>query len=180
MNNKRKLTKSVTVALLVALASLATAGLVLADHYGPVEGVPVSSKTYFDQYQAAIDHTEENAAAALARSINLREFSYVPYPDEFDQTFLDNVTPHRSISSEVKNLVELGKWGRLSELFASLQAASTENSQSQYVPYPDEFDQTWLDNFTPRGSISAAQDVFENGNWGRLSELHEPLQGAGR
>jgi hypothetical protein len=64
MNNKRKLTKSVTVVLLVALASFATSGLVLADHYSTVEGAVISSQVFFNQYQAAIDHMEENAIAA--------------------------------------------------------------------------------------------------------------------
>ena len=65
MNNKKKWTKSISVAMLVALAALATTGLVLADHLTPVEGVAVSSQTYFDQYQAAIEHMEEDQNAAF-------------------------------------------------------------------------------------------------------------------
>jgi hypothetical protein len=67
MNNKRNLNKSVTVILLVALASLATTGLVLADHIGTVEGAPVTSQTFFNQYQAAIEHAEEDADAASSK-----------------------------------------------------------------------------------------------------------------
>ena len=70
MNNKRKLTKSISVALLVALASLATTGLVLADHAIPVEGVPVSSGIYYDLYQTALDHMEEDRNLAVETSLD--------------------------------------------------------------------------------------------------------------
>ena len=115
MNNKKKWTKSISVALLVALASVATTGLVLADHGTPVEGVAVSSLTSFDQYQAAIDHMEsdlESATAALLTKEATRG-SFVPYLDEFDQTELDR-----------KNVVI--------------------TSLTSFAPYPDEFDRMEL------------------------------------
>jgi len=67
MNTKRNWTKSISVAVLVALAAFATTGLVLADHGKPLSGVAESSLTSFNQYQAAIDHMEEDQAAALTR-----------------------------------------------------------------------------------------------------------------
>jgi hypothetical protein len=98
MNNKKKWTKSIMIALLVALASLATTGLVLADHYPPVGSVSRDSLTSFGQYQAAIEHMEEDRIATLTAArtkvVDLAGVRFVPYLDEFDQTSLDrsNVT----------------------------------------------------------------------------------------
>ncbi len=81
MNTKQKLTKWTSIMLLVAIASLATAGLALADHEIPVGSVERSSRTAFDQYNAVLAHMEENLNAALFASFNTRNNSAV----RFDQ-----------------------------------------------------------------------------------------------
>jgi hypothetical protein len=75
MNTKKNWTKSIAFSLLVALASLATTGLVLADHYPPVGDVAVSSQTYYLQYQAELDHMERDRNAAVATSLNKTNIS---------------------------------------------------------------------------------------------------------
>ncbi len=123
MNTKKKWTKSISVTLLVVLASLVTTGLVLADHYPPVGGVAVNSLTSFEQYQAAIDHLERDRTAALTTSFTSSDRpsqnSFVPYLDEFDQTELD----------------------REFTAITSLTSVDTR-SQDNFLPYLDEFDQT--------------------------------------
>ena len=76
MNTNKKWTKSISIALLVILASVVTTGLVLADHYPPVGDVSVNSLKSFEQYQAAIDHMEWNhEAASLLNTTNSRRLN---------------------------------------------------------------------------------------------------------
>ena len=117
MNSENKLTKSMTVVLLVAFASLATTGLVLADHYPPVGSVSMSSLRSFEQYQTAIDHMEEDQAAALTIVDSSRNF--VPYLDAFDQTELDR-----------RNVV------------ITTQTSADTRTSGNFLPYLDELDQT--------------------------------------
>lgn len=102
MNTKRKLTKWTSIIVLVAIASLATAGLVLADHDTPVVGVEVSSKTYFDQYNAAIEHMERDRQAAFAALINARNSSAVSfdqYNAAIEQAELDRNTAFTNLAN---------------------------------------------------------------------------------
>ena len=121
MNNKKNRTKSISVALLVALAAFATTGLVLADHIVTVEGVPVTSQTYFNQYQAAIEHMEEDQTAAVTAlsvsKVNSRDV-FGQYAEAIEQM------------EREKN--------------AALTRVDTR-SQSNLVPYLDAFEQTHLD-----------------------------------
>ena len=125
MNNKKKLTKSISVALLVALASFVSSGIVLANHFPPVGSVSEVSVTAFEQYQAAIDHAESAYPSALASSTTVvlrSSASFAPYPDEFDRSELDR----RGV------------------------AITTVNRSENYVPYLDEFDRAELHWFAAK------------------------------
>ena len=115
MNNKKKWTKSISVALLVALASLATTGLVLADHYDPAEGVAVTGLTAFNQYQAALDHMEEDRVAAFASAFDSKVNSRVAF--EQYQTALDEA-----------------RWEQAARVF-ELSTKDNEKSGDYFVPY---------------------------------------------
>lgn len=59
MNTKQKLTKWTSITLLVAIASLATAGLVFAEHEIPIGGGAATySWASFKQYDAALDQAD--------------------------------------------------------------------------------------------------------------------------
>lgn len=88
MNTKQKVTKSISVILLVALAAFATTGLVLADHIAPVESVGVSRMTSFEQYQAVMDHMEEDQAAAFAR-LNASRFNRMEVFKQYNQAIAE-------------------------------------------------------------------------------------------
>ena len=76
MNTNKQRTKSISIALLVVLASIMTTGLVLADHYPPVGDVSVNSLKSFEQYQAAIDHMErDREATSLLNRTNSRRLN---------------------------------------------------------------------------------------------------------
>jgi hypothetical protein len=121
MNNEKKWTKLIMVALLVALASFSTAGLVFADHFPPVTVVgSMSSLSSFQQYQAALDHSERAYQAAFAalpaRVIASSSASLLPYPDELDRSELD----------------------RRDTVITKVSGAAS------YIPYADEFDRMEL------------------------------------
>ena len=75
MNTNKKWTKSISVVLLVAIASFATAGLVLANHDTPAMGVEVSSRLIFEQYNAVLAHMEEDLNTALFTSLSTADTS---------------------------------------------------------------------------------------------------------
>ena len=121
MNIKKKWTKLSVVALLVAVASFTTAGLVFADHFPPVASGSMSSLTAYQQYQAALDHAESSYQAAFAalpaRAASSSSASFLPYPDEFDRSELD----------------------RRDVIITTVSRAS-----ASYLPYLDEFDRMEL------------------------------------
>ena len=81
MNARQKFTKWTSILLLVAIASLATAGLALADHEIPLAALEVSSRTAVNQYNAVLAHMDENLNDLLFASFTARNNSAV----RFDQ-----------------------------------------------------------------------------------------------
>lgn len=139
MNTNMKWTKTISVALLVAITAFATTGLVLADHYTPLDGVSESSLSTFDLYHAAMDNMETDQAdtvASLHTEDSTRgQVNFVRYLDEYDQTGLD------------RNSVKVK---------ASITRVGT-GSQDSYMPYLDEYDQTGLEKHSEMMSAQSSE-----------------------
>ncbi len=105
MNTKQKFTKWASITFVVALASLAFAGLVLAEHEIPFAGAS-SSWASFQQYNTALDeHTAELTA-------DIRLNSWARTQEYIDA--LDRVRATRSLNS----------WSDFQQYNASLDQAT--------------------------------------------------------
>lgn len=141
MNNKKKWTKLMMVVSLAVLASLATAGLVLADHFPPAVSGSMSSRTSFEQYQAALDHAESASqtafAASSARIAAGNSANFLPYPDAFDRSELDRQDVMVTVvTRESTNLVPyLDEYDRMELHWLAAQAKSGDDSLTCWQQY---------------------------------------------
>ena len=151
MNPNKKWKKSISVALLVALATLATTGLVLADHMNPVEGVAVSSLTYFNQYNAVIEHMEEDRVAAETALRTKVDTRSVERFEQYSRAIKLAEEEHDAAVIAASTRVDLGSYESFKQYSEAIEQAEKERNAVVAVSQTNANDDSklrWKQYFT--------------------------------